>query len=96
MNADSENGIYTVLLAHRPEFFDLYLGYGFDLVLCGHAHGGQWCIPLILNGLYALDQGVFPEYAGGQYTQSGTTMIVSRGGVKAHVFRAFSTGLNCC
>ena len=79
VNDDSENEFYTILLAHRPEFFELYSGYGFDLVLCGHAHGGQWRIPLILNGLYAPDQGVFPEYAGGLYTQSGTTMIVGRG-----------------
>lgn len=78
-NADSENDFYTVLLAHRPEYFDLYSEYKFDLVLCGHAHGGQWRIPSILNGLYAPDQGIFPEYAGGLYAQSGTTMIVSRG-----------------
>ncbi|MBE5766551.1 MAG: metallophosphoesterase [Clostridiales bacterium] len=79
VNTDSENNFYTVLLAHRPEFFDLYSEYGFDLVLCGHAHGGQWRIPEILNGLYAPGQGWFPEYAGGMYTQSSTTMIVSRG-----------------
>ena len=79
VNADSENDFYTVLLAHRPEFFDLYSEYGFDLVLCGHAHGGQWRIPEILNGLYAPGQGWFAEFTGGLYTRSGTTMIVSRG-----------------
>ena len=74
-----ENGLYTVLLAHRPEYFDTYSEYDFDLILCGHAHGGQWRIPLILNGLFAPGQGIFPEYAGGQYTQADSTMIVSRG-----------------
>jgi len=72
-------GYYTLLLSHRPEFFDAYVECGFDLVLCGHAHGGQWRIPMLLNGLYAPDQGLFPEYSGGLYRQGGTTMIVSRG-----------------
>lgn len=75
----SENGYFTLLLSHRPEFFEQYTDYNFDLVLSGHAHGGQWRVPLVLNGLYAPDQGVFPEYAGGRYEQDGTTMIVSRG-----------------
>lgn len=46
----SENGNYTILLSHRPEFFELYAAQGFDLALCGHAHGGQFRIPGILNG----------------------------------------------
>lgn len=71
---------YTVLLSHRPELFGQYAATGdFDLVLCGHAHGGQVRIPLLVNGLYAPDQGLFPKYAGGRYDESGTTMIVSRG-----------------
>ena len=75
----SENGNFTLLLSHRPEFFEQYTDYNFDLVLSGHAYGGQWRVPLVLDGLYAPDQGVFPEYAGGRYEQDGTTMIVSRG-----------------
>lgn len=70
---------YTVLLAHRPEFAGLYSRLGFDLVLSGHAHGGQWRIPGLLNGLYAPNQGLFPRYAGGRYALDGTTLIVSRG-----------------
>lgn len=71
--------IFSVLLSHRPELFETYQTYDFDLVLSGHAHGGQWRIPGILNGLYAPHQGVFPEYAGGRYDYAGGTMIVSRG-----------------
>ena len=48
-------------------------------MLCGHAHGGQWRIPGILNGLYCPGEGLFPEYAGGLYEKDGTVMIVSRG-----------------
>lgn len=58
---------YTILLSHRPEYYEEYSKYGYDLVLSGHAHGGQWRIPGILNGLYSPNQGMFPEYAGGMY-----------------------------
>ena len=74
-----DSGYFTVLLSHRPEYFEEYVARGFGLVLCGHAHGGQWRIPAILNGLYAPDQGIFPKYAGGKYDKNDTTMIVSRG-----------------
>lgn len=70
---------YTILLSHRPEYYQEYSKYGYDLVLCGHAHGGQWRIPGILNGLYAPDQGLFPEYAGGLYEYESGAMVVSRG-----------------
>ena len=70
---------YTVLLAHRPEYFPSYSARDFDLTLCGHAHGGQWRIPYVLNGLIAPNQGLFPQYAGGLYEKNGTTMLVSRG-----------------
>ena len=70
---------FTVLLAHRPEQIDEYLSYPFDLVVSGHAHGGQWRLPGLINGLLAPNQGLFPRYAGGQYDFGDTTMIVSRG-----------------
>ncbi|MPN11952.1 hypothetical protein SDC9_159261 [bioreactor metagenome] len=71
--------IYSILLSHRPELIEEYTNSGFDLVLAGHAHGGQIRIPGVLNGLYAPDQGFFPKYAGGQYQLGETTMIVSCG-----------------
>ncbi len=70
---------FNVLLIHRPEHFEHYADLGFDLVLCGHAHGGQWRIPGLLNGIYAPGEGLFPKYAGGLYEKEGTAMIVSRG-----------------
>ncbi|MGN1410292.1 MAG: metallophosphoesterase [Eubacteriales bacterium] len=70
---------YDILLSHRPEFADDYADLGFDLALSGHAHGGQVRLPLILNGLYAPNQGWFPRYAGGKYTFDGGITIVSRG-----------------
>lgn len=74
--------IFSVLLTHRPEMVKYYRETGFDLVLAGHAHGGQVIIPGLLNGLYAPHQGLFPEYAGGRFDFPGTrnqTLIVSRG-----------------
>lgn len=70
---------YSVLIHHYPDDFPELSRKGFDLILAGHAHGGQWRIPGLLNGLYAPDQGFFPEYAGGYYSENGTEMLVSRG-----------------
>lgn len=75
----ADNGFYTILLAHRPEWIDIYGAYNFDLVLSGHAHGGQWRLPGIINGVFAPDQGMFPKYARGRYASGDMTMIVSRG-----------------
>ena len=74
-----DNDTFNILLAHRPERFGLYQQYAFDLVLSGHAHGGQIRIPGIVNGFFAPNQGLFPKYAGGEYNENGQTMIVSRG-----------------
>ena len=79
VKSQAQEAHFTVLLSHRPELFENYVSRGFDLVLCGHAHGGQWRIPGIMNGLYAPNQGLFPPYAGGLYEKDNTTMIVSRG-----------------
>ncbi|WP_280990959.1 metallophosphoesterase [Leadbettera azotonutricia] len=70
---------YKILLAHRPERVEQYLEYSFNLIVNGHSHGGQVRIPLILNGLYAPNQGFFPKYTGGLYKHGGTMQIVSRG-----------------
>lgn len=76
---DVDSADFTVLLAHRPELLAKYAQFPLDLVVSGHAHGGQVRIPGVLNGLYAPNQGWFPKLAGDAYTQDGTTLIVSRG-----------------
>ena len=71
---------FVLLLSHYPHKIDDYRAYGcFDLILCGHAHGGQWRLPWSQNGLYAPDQGLFPKWSGGRFDFDDTTMIVSRG-----------------
>lgn len=69
---------FTILLSHRPELFDTYADHNMNLVLSGHAHGGQFRLPLI-GGLIAPNQGLFPKYDAGLYSDGSTNMIVSRG-----------------
>ena len=69
---------FSILLSHRPELIETYANNNFDLVLSGHAHGGQIRIPFI-GGLIAPNQGLFPKYTGGVYEIDDTKMIVSRG-----------------
>ncbi|MBQ9495793.1 MAG: metallophosphoesterase [Treponema sp.] len=82
---EEQNGqrvLFTVLLAHRPEYVSDYEQYDFDIILSGHTHGGQWRFPPFINGVYAPGQGVFPKYAGGKYVlknEAATIMIVCRG-----------------
>ena len=69
---------YDILLFHRPELAHNLMGREVELVLSGHAHGGQVRIPL-LGGLYAPDQGWFPDYDGGMYLLGDMILVVSRG-----------------
>lgn len=77
-NEDSGEKELTVVLAHEPQYLARYAGTGVDLVLSGHAHGGQFRLPFV-GGIVAPDQGFLPEYTAGEYYMNGTEMIVSRG-----------------
>ena len=78
LNRLMEEDSYTILLSHRPELMEAYTEAGVNLALTGHAHGGQFRIPLI-GGIAAPDQGFFPKYSEGMFQQDATTMVVSRG-----------------
>lgn len=68
---------FKILLAHEPQLFNIYARCDFNLVLTGHAHGGQFRIPG-LGGLYAPEQGVFPKYtAGVHWIKDGMDKIYS-------------------
>lgn len=73
-----DKNCYNIVLCHRPELFEGYVAVGADLIFTGHAHGGQVRLPFI-GGLVAPNQGVFPKYTQGVYSQNGTDMVVSRG-----------------
>ena len=69
---------FTLLLAHEPQLFPVYAEFDVDLVLSGHAHGGQFRIPFV-GGLVAPDQGFLPVYTKGIYEDNQSRMIVSAG-----------------
>lgn len=69
---------YTILLSHRPELFNVYAAHSIDLILSGHAHGGQVRLPFV-GGLVAPNQGLFPKYDEGIYEIGPSKMVVSRG-----------------
>ncbi len=74
----SNRNNFTILLSHKPNYFKEYSVAGIDLVLSGHAHGGQIRLPFI-GGIVGPDQGLFPKYTNGLYTKNQTSMVVSRG-----------------
>jgi predicted MPP superfamily phosphohydrolase len=78
LRENTDAGMYTILLSHRPELISDYAALGFDLVLSGHAHGGLIRLPLV-GALYAPDQGRLPRYTSGLHVLGATSMIVSRG-----------------
>lgn len=78
LSADANDSRLQVLLAHEPQYFDNYCTNGVDLVLSGHAHGGQFRLPFV-GGLVAPGQGLFPPYTEGMHVDGETTMIISRG-----------------
>ncbi|MGN0580829.1 MAG: metallophosphoesterase [Ruminococcus sp.] len=76
VNPDS----YNILLLHQPDGIGSVTGHGFDLILSGHAHAGQWRLPFVLEqGTYAPDQGIFPDRTNGLFNENGTVQIISRG-----------------
>lgn len=77
---EKEPGL-RLLLCHDPEYWALRQPFlrdrDIDLVLSGHAHGGQ--IRIFGHGLFSPDQGLIPKYTGGMFTGPNGRMIVSRG-----------------
>jgi len=66
---------FKLLLCHHPEYYPKYIkDLPIDLILSGHAHGGQW--RLFGRGAYAPGQGILPKYTSGIYDGR---LIVSRG-----------------
>lgn len=76
---------FDILLFHRANMLDMLKGLGFDLIISGHMHGGQFRLP-VLGGVVAPKSSwsggksaFFPKYFAGHYKYADTDMIVSRG-----------------
>jgi Predicted phosphohydrolases len=69
---------YQILIAHNPIYFKAYADWGADLTISGHLHGGMVRIPGI-GGVISPQVTLFPKYHGGNFTENGQEMIVSRG-----------------
>ena len=66
---------YKILLDHHPDNYEPYTkNRNIDLILSGHAHGGQ--IRMFGKGLYGKSQGFLPKYDGGVFDQK---LVISRG-----------------
>ena len=70
--------IFTIFLSHRPELLSDYAEIGSELVLSGHAHGGQIRLPFI-GALVAPGQGFFPKLTQGLHQEKNTRLVISRG-----------------
>jgi uncharacterized protein len=68
---------FRILLSHSPDQFEWAQRWDFDLVLAGHTHGGQFCLPWIGPVLTPSWHGV--QYCCGTFAAGRTVMQVSRG-----------------
>ena len=81
---------FSILLSHRPEYFDVYASHAIDISFSGHAHGGQIRFPFI-GAILAPHQGFFPKYSAGMYQINTSRLILSRGlGNSLFPFRIFN------
>ncbi|SFB35395.1 hypothetical protein SAMN04488072_11840 [Lentibacillus halodurans] len=76
--ANADPNLYTLLLAHEPDYADNTVHFPVDVQLSGHSHGGQVRLPFIghlYTPLYA------QNYVQGKHTfqNSNLTLYVNRG-----------------
>ena len=75
-----------VLICHHPEYYEKYLkDRDIDLIVSGHAHGGQW--RFFGRGVFAPGQGLFPKYTRGLH---GGNFVISTGLKKGMIPRFFN------
>lgn len=91
MDKKMDKTVFSVLLAHRPQYFNIYSKYNYDLILAGHLHGGVINIPWIKREILMSKSGT-DLYDKGIYENNNSTMIVSGGiGTTHFIPRLFNT-----
>lgn len=89
---EADEDYFNILLAHNPQYFKEYAGWGADLTLAGHIHGGLVKLP-ILGGVVSPMVSFFPKYDGGTFFENDKEMILSRGlGTHTIPIRMFNPG----
>jgi hypothetical protein len=74
---DIPAGAVSILLSHTPEAYRHAAHADFDLMLCGHTHGGQICLP---GGMPVLTDADSPrEFARGPWRYHGMAGYTSAG-----------------
>ncbi|MEI8312918.1 MAG: metallophosphoesterase [Verrucomicrobiota bacterium] len=70
-------GSTTILLSHSPQVAAQAAALGYSLMLCGHTHGGQLCLP---GGFVVLRNApVATKFLAGAWTEAGMPGYTSRG-----------------
>lgn len=88
----ADNNRFNLLIAHNPDYFETYAGWGADLTVSGHIHGGLMVLPF-LGGVVSPKLRLFPHYDGGSFEKNGKRMILSRGlGTHTLPVRIFNPG----
>lgn len=83
---------FNLLIAHNPDYFEAYAGWGADLTVSGHVHGGLMRLP-VLGGVIAPSLKLFPKYDGGEFKIGKSTLILGRGlGTHTLPIRIFNPG----
>ncbi len=80
LNVDwiGKSDAYRIMICHNPEYAELVAEAGdVDLILSGHAHGGQ--IRIAGRGIFAPGQGLSPKLTSGIYDIGDAKLVVSRG-----------------
>lgn len=70
---------FRILLSHKPHWTSIYKDIDCDLIVSGHAHGGQWCIPGTRIGAIAPQQGLLPQYISGMHDIKNKKIVIGRG-----------------
>ena len=88
----AEKERFELLIGHNPDYFKQYAGWGADLTVSGHVHGGVMRLPL-LGGVISPALRLFPKYDGGMFEEYGKRMVLSRGlGMHTIPIRIFNPG----
>lgn len=79
INALFTEDCFRILLCHKPHHADMYAKCQCDLIVSGHAHGGQWRFPGTEIGAAAPQQGLFPKWISGMHDMGQAKLVISRG-----------------